>query len=407
MTQPTPASVGHAPTLFACFLHFDLSFMLWVLMGALGVYIARDLGLTAAEKGVLVAVPLLSGALLRIPIGMLADRLGAKRIATGLLLSLFAPLALAFQLDAQRPSLLLVGALLGLGGASFAVALPLASRWYPADRQGLVMGIAAAGNSGTIVSNLVAPRIAEALGWRAVFGLALLPLMLISLAFMALAKESPGPRTCANPLRILGSPDLGWLSVFYSITFGGYVGLSSFLPLFLVDQYEISPLMAGNLTAGAALIGSCSRPVGGYLADKVGGAGLLFALFISISLAYGLAAQRPPLLVMLGVGAVVMLCLGLGNGAVFQIVPQRFPDRIGAATGVIGAVGGIGGFFLPSLLGSVKALTGSFGPAFAILSVLAFSAAVGLGTLILSRSAWKKSALGAASIMTRARNDSL
>src|SRR6185436_9092137 len=154
MTTPPPAR-GHLPTLIACFLHFDLSFMLWVLLGALGVFVAEDLGLSAAEKGLVVALPLLTGSLLRIPVGFASDRFGGKRVALCLLALVGLALVVAWR---------------GAGGASFAVALPLASRWYPPERQGLVMGIAAAGNSGTVLTNLIAPALATVVGWRGVFG---------------------------------------------------------------------------------------------------------------------------------------------------------------------------------------------------------------------------------------------
>src|SRR5688500_5195301 len=188
---------GHLPTLIACFLHFDLSFMLWVLLGALGIFIAESVGLTPMEKGLVVAVPLLSGSLLRVPAGMLSDRLGAKRVGIALLALLYVPLIVGWTAGDTLPSLLLIGLLLGTAGASFAVALPLASRWYPPEKQGLAMGVAAAGNSGTVIANLLAPRLAEAVGWHNVLGLAMLPLALVLVAFALLAKDSP--KGAANP----------------------------------------------------------------------------------------------------------------------------------------------------------------------------------------------------------------
>ena len=223
---------GHLPTLVACFLHFDLSFMLWVLLGALGVFVADDLGLSAAQKGFLVALPLLTGSLLRIPVGFASDRLGGKRVALGLLALIGLALTVAWQWADAAGSLAVAALLLGAGGASFAVALPLASRWYPPDRQGLVMGIAAAGNSGTVITNLVAPPLAAFIGWRGVFGAALVPLALVAGAFVAMARESPQrtPAPVAETWRALRDSDLWWFCLFYAVTFGGYVGLSTFLP---------------------------------------------------------------------------------------------------------------------------------------------------------------------------------
>src|SRR5688500_7721232 len=197
IVNDAPTTKGHLPTLLASFLHFDLSFMLWVLLGALGIFIAQDLKLSPAEKGMMVAIPILSGSLLRVPIGLLSDRYGGKRVGVAMLAFLFLPLLLGWQLGDSLPSLLAVGLMLGTAGASFAVALPLASRWYPPQRQGLVMGIAAAGNSGTVIANLLAPRLAEAVGWHNVLGLAMLPLALVLVAFALLAKDSP--KGAANP----------------------------------------------------------------------------------------------------------------------------------------------------------------------------------------------------------------
>ncbi|MEK7814995.1 MAG: MFS transporter, partial [Chloroflexota bacterium] len=228
MTQVAAAPLkGHLPTLFASFLHFDVSFMLWVLLGALGIYIAESLGLSPAEKGLLVATPILTGSLTRIPVGLLSDRFGAKRVGAALLAFLFVPLALAWQTGDSLSQLLAVGLLLGVAGSSFAVALPLASRWYPPERQGLVMGIAAAGNSGTVIANLLAPRLAQVVGWHNVLGLAMMPLALVLAAFLLMAKErprAPGERPASLDRSVLRNPDLWWFCLLYSVTFGGYVG---------------------------------------------------------------------------------------------------------------------------------------------------------------------------------------
>jgi NNP family nitrate/nitrite transporter-like MFS transporter len=384
MTQVVAAPLkGHTPTLLASFLHFDLSFMLWVLLGALGIYIAESLGLSPAEKGLLVATPILTGSLTRIPAGLLSDRFGAKRVGAVLLAFLFIPLTLAWQAGDSLSQLLAVGLLLGVAGSSFAVALPLASRWYPPERQGLVMGIAAAGNSGTVIANLLAPRLSEVVGWHNVLGLAMMPLALVLAAFLLMAKESPrapGARPAGLDRSVLRTPDLWWFCLLYSVTFGGYVGWSSFLPILLRDEYGISPVMAGYLTAVAALAGSVVRPLGGYLADRFGGVPMLLVLLPAIGVIYLAAAHLPALGMMAGLMVAGMACLGMGNGAVFQLVPQRFNQGLGLATGVVGAAGGLGGFLLPNLLGTVRQTSGSFGPGFV---VLAGMAALALAVLVL------------------------
>ncbi|HEX2173489.1 MAG TPA: MFS transporter [Dehalococcoidia bacterium] len=386
------APSGHLPTLIASFLHFDLSFMLWVLLGALGIYIGESLGLDAAQKGFLVAVPILSGSLLRIPLGLLSDRIGGKSVGLAMLLFLCLPLTLGWRLGTSLPALVAVGLMLGTAGASFAVALPLASRWYSARRQGLVMGIAAAGNSGTVLANLFAPRLADLVGWQNVLGLALVPLLLVVIAFGLLAQDSPD-RPRGQPVRhylqVVKQADLWWFCLLYSVTFGGYVGLSSFLPIFFRDQYQVDPLTAGFLTALGAFVGSGVRPLGGYLADRFGGVQMLTVLVCGIGTAYGLASRLPPLEVMAVIVVGGMACLGMGNGAVFQLVPQRFRREIGLATGVVGALGGLGGFFLPTWLGVIRQGSGSYALGFVALAIGAFVALIVLRVLVAGQAGWR------------------
>lgn len=392
MTTPEPR--GHTPTLAACFLHFDVSFMLWVLLGALGVYIAEGLGLGPSQKALVVAIPILSGSLLRVPLGLLSDRFGGKRVGTIMQAFLYGPLVLGWLAGDTLTDLIAIGALLGVAGASFAVALPLASRWYPPEKQGLAMGIAAAGNSGTVVTNLVAPRLAASIGWHGVMAVAMIPLTIALIVFVLIAKESPrrGPApSTAMYLRALRERDLWSFCALYAVTFGGYVGLGSFLPLMLRDQYHVTPVTAGMLTALVAFVGSLSRPAGGILADRVGGANLLSVLLAGIAVAYATCAMLPGLPVITAVLGVLMLCLGLGNGAVFQMVPQRFAREIGLVTGVVGAIGGIGGFILPNVLGQARAATGSFAPGFVTLATIAAGAALLLRVLMASQIGWRGS----------------
>ncbi len=364
---------GHWPTLACSFLYFDISFMVWVLLGALGNALAASFGLTPGQKGLMVALPLLGGAFMRLVLGLLTDRIGARR--TGLLgLSVtILPLLLGWLWVERFDQLLVVGLLLGVAGASFAAALPLASRWYPPHLQGLVLGIAGAGNSGTAVATFFGPRLAASLGWHAVFGLALIPVVITLVLFALFARDSPTqppPRPLADYARVLRRPDTWWFCLFYSITFGGFVGLASFLNIFFRDQYGLSPVAAGNFATLCVIAGSFIRPVGGYLADRLGGVRMLMMLYVAIAaLLVGLATAPG-----LAVGTVllfsVMACLGMGNGSVFQLVPQRFSAEIGVVTGIVGAAGGLGGFLLPMGLGSLKGLTGSFAGGF-----LAFAAA--------------------------------
>lgn len=358
------ARSGHPPTLLMAFVYFDISFMVWMLIGVLGVSIAQDLGLTASQQGLLVAIPILGGSLVRIPLGILVDRIGPKR--TGILgqLLVMMPLAWAWLCGRSLHELLAVGLFLGIAGGSFAVALPLASRWYPPQHQGLAMGIVGAGNSGTVLAALLVPRLAEHVGWHGVFGWTLIPVVTTLLCYSLVVKESPSqpaPKPLRDYLGLCRERDIWWFCLFYSFTFGGFVGLASVLVVFFHDQYGLAQVMAGNVTALCVIAGSFLRPVGGYLADRFGGTRMLSVLFACASVGLMAVGTLPPLWLVTTLLFFVMAVLGIGNGSVFQLVPQRFRQEIGVATGVVGAAGGLGGFLLPVFVGVLKDLTGSYG----------------------------------------------
>ncbi|HLZ53573.1 MAG TPA: nitrate/nitrite transporter, partial [Verrucomicrobiae bacterium] len=352
---------GHLPTLFSAFLYFDVSFMIWVMLGALGNYVASDLNLNPAQKGMMTAIPLLGGSILRLLFGQLTDRIGPRRTGCLGLAATLLPLLAGWLWANSLDRVYCVGLLLGVAGASFAAALPLASRWYPAEHQGLAMGIAGAGNSGTVFATFFAPRLAEAWGWHAVFGLAILPLLVAAVVFVSLAREAPGTvkkNNSAEFLAVLKERDTYLFSLFYAVTFGGFVGLASFLSILLHDQYGVSKVTAGDLTTLCVLAGSFFRPVGGLLADRLGGIRVLVILYGVVSLLALGVAQLPALWLATILLFLLMACLGIGNGSVFQLVPQRFGQHVGVATGILGAAGGLGGFFLPTLVGSLKQITG-------------------------------------------------
>jgi len=391
---------GHWPTLLAAFLYFDISFMAWVALGPLMVYIARNMNLAVNEKFTLVAIPVLAGALLRVPMGILADSIGAKR--TGIIAQIVVMAATAGVWYFGLPNKLAVqlfGVVLGIGGASFAVALPQASRWYPPQYQGIVMGIAGAGNMGVVLDTLLAPSIAEHYGWQAVFGVLLFPMALVLFYYIVAAKDAPGER---KPISLksygllLRDSDSRWFMFFYFITFGGFVGLANALPLYFSVQYHVSGVAAGLLVALIVAFGSGFRPVGGFIADRIGGIRSLSILFGIVVVAYLVIAFMPegptaptaagwsfvdlPRIAWISVllFSVGVLALGMGNGAVFQLIPLRFRQEIGLMTGLVGCAGGIGGYFLAQTLGAAKGLTGGFGAGFLFFGVLALLGFVGL-----------------------------
>ena len=383
--------VGDPKTLFAAFLYFDFSFMVWVLLGPLGVAIAKSFHLDPAQKGFMVAVPLLAGAALRLVNGVLVDHIGPRRTGIISQLIVLAGLGLAWFLGLHSYSQVLALAVsLGVAGASFAVALPLASRWYPAEQQGLALGIAGAGNSGTALSALFAPMLARSLGWNNVIGLACLPLLLALVVYLALAKDAPGkpaPKRFSQYLDVLKVGDSWWLMFLYSITFGGFSGLASSLTIYFNAEYRIDAVTAGVFTAACVFAGSLVRPVGGAIADRIGGVRTLMGVFVLAAGGLAVASLHlPTVWTALAVILAAMMALGAGNGAVFQLAPQRFPREIGVVTGLVGAMGGVGGFYLASTLGLSKQITGAYQTGFLGFAALALVALVALLAL---KSGWR------------------
>ena len=395
---------GHPPTLFAAFLYFDLAFMVWVILGPLGVQIATDLGLSAAQKGLMVATPVLSGAVLRIVMGLLVDHLKPKLAGAIGQVVVIVALFTAWMFGVRSyEQVLLLGVFLGVAGASFAVALPLASRWYPPEHQGTALGIAGAGNSGTVLAALFAPGLALAFGWQNVFGLALIPLVPVFIFYLVVARDSPDcppPKPFAEYLKVLRDRDAWWFMFFYSVTFGGFVGLASSLTIYFNTQYGLSAVVAGYFTAACVFAGSMFRPIGGQIADRIGGIRSLSVMYVVAAVFLFIVSFGPSTdwLALAGfVGA--MLALGMGNGAVFQLVPQRFRKEIGVMTGMVGMAGGVGGFYLASSLGFSKQMTGSYQTGFLIFAGLAIVALVGL-TVVKTRwrTTWGSAAMTTAKI---------
>ncbi|WP_018410868.1 nitrate/nitrite transporter [Methyloversatilis thermotolerans] len=374
---------GHAPTLFAAFLYFDLAFMVWVLLGPLGVQIAQDLQLTHAQKGFMVAVPVLAGAVLRLFMGVLVDHLQPKKAGAIGQIIVIAALFAAWQFGIHSyDQALLLGCFLGFAGAAFAVALPLASRWYPPEHQGTALGIAGAGNSGTALAALFAPGLAAAFGWTQVFGLALIPLVAVFVLYLLVARdapECPPPKTLSEYLKVLQDRDAWWFMFFYSVTFGGFVGLASSLTIYFNTQYGLDAKVAGYFTAACVFAGSLVRPVGGNLADRIGGIRTLSCMYILAAVFLFVASFGLPQAWMAVIAFVAaMLALGMGNGAVFQLVPQRFRREIGVMTGLVGMAGGVGGFYLASSLGWSREVSGSYQAGFVVFALLAVAALIGL-----------------------------
>jgi NNP family nitrate/nitrite transporter-like MFS transporter len=373
---------GHWPTLLTSFLYFDVSFMVWTILGALGAQIGTTLGLTPQQKGLMVAVPYLSGAVIRIALGLLVDRIGAKRTGIIAQLVVIAGMTVAWLAGLHSFSQTIVlGLVLGVAGASFAVALPQAGRWYPPQMQGLVMGLAGAGNIGVVIDALLAPRLAVAFGWPSVFGLALIPLVLVLIVYAIFSKEAPvevKQKKLADYGRLLAQKDAHWFCFFYTVSFGGFSGLAGSLVIYFTSEFGLTPVQAGGMAALCSGIGAFSRPFGGALADRLGGIRALTVFYLLAALALAGAAFAGSLPLCTAAFFVASGAFGMANGSVFQLLPQRFAKDIGVMTGLVGCGGGLGGFLLASSLGYSKGLTGGYQAGLLAFAALAVVALVGL-----------------------------
>lgn len=372
---------GHFPTLLSSFLYFDYSFMVWTLLGVLGAQIATSLNLSAQQKYFMVSVPVLAGGLLRVVLGLAVDRFGAKTTGIIAQLIVISGLALAWQFGLKAfPAALMLGCVLGFAGASFAVALPQAGRWYPPQMQGLVMGIAGAGNIGVVIDALLAPRLAAAYGWQTVFGLALIPAVFVLGVYILISKEPPAlsaPRKIGDYIRLFSTSDMHWFCFLYTVTFGGFVGLAYSLGMYFKDRFGVTPQEAGDLVALCTGAGSLCRPLGGSLADRIGGIKTLYVYYATAGAALVAGALINTLALDTLMFVIACAAFGMGNGSVFQLLPQRFGKEIGLITGLVGCGGGLGGFLLANLIGQSKQHTGNYLAgllSFAVLCILAMTA---------------------------------
>ena len=397
---------GHFPTLFMAFLYFDMSFMVWTMLGPLSTEISEALAkhgfmITAGQKATLLSLPILSGAILRILLGFLVDKIGAKMTALISQAIVIAALALAYmQGDNITYNQLLIVALgLGFAGASFAVALPQAGQWYPPKLQGVVLGIAGAGNIGVVLDFIFAPKIAQYWGWNSVFGFGAVAAIIVWIAYLFLAKDAPAdvytprPKKVSDYLKLLGDKDTWWFNLFYAVSFGGFVGFAGYMKVYLMNVYQadmnsfgLSVLGEPNVKAVAGYFGALTifagavlRPVGGNIADKIGGVKSLYIFFGAVAaLAVVIAVIKLPFWLAIVVLFLIMANLGMANGAVFQLVPQRFGKDIGIMTGIIGAAGGLGGTALIKTLGWSKGAFDGYMAGFLIFAAVVLVAIAGI-----------------------------
>jgi NNP family nitrate/nitrite transporter-like MFS transporter len=397
---------GHAPTLFMAFLYFDMSFMVWTMLGPLASEIAEALALggrilTEGEIATLVSLPILSGAILRIVLGFGVDKLGAKTTALISQMIVILSLLTAFLMGERitYEALLVVALGLGFAGAAFAVALPQAGQWYPPKLQGVVLGIAGAGNIGVVIDFIFAPKIAELWGWHSVFGVGAAMAIIVFIAYLFIAKNAPAdvytsrPKKVKDYIKLMGDKDTWWFSLFYAISFGGFVGFAGYMKVYLMNTYQADmsafgieyfneenvKVIAGYFGALCIFAGAILRPVGGNIADKVGGVKALYFFYGAVVILVTLTATvELPFYIAILVLFLIMANLGMANGSVFQLVPQRFGKDIGIMTGLVGCAGGLGGTALIKTLGWSKETFGGYTEGFLIFAVVVVIAILGL-----------------------------
>lgn len=385
---------GHLPTLLTALLYFDFCFAVWVLNGAMAPFISQEFGLDPAQKGFMVSVPVIAGALMRFPLGVLSQYIGRKRAAMLEMGIITLCLASGYLLVRTYAAVIAMGVALGVAGASFGVALSLGSGSYPARYKGLAMGIAGAGNSGSVLALLFAPPLAKEYGWRAVYGLSVLPMLaaLVLLAIFAKEPEDREDKKLSDYLKILVDRDAWVFNLVYSVTFGGFIGLTSFLPTLFHDHYGIPKESVGKYSALIVIIASILRVAGGWLADRIGGLRMLYGIGGIIAASIAFAALLPPNpWVMVAVLVISFAAMGAGNGAVFQLVPLRFRGSTAVAGSLIGEIGALAGGLLPNAMGLGKKYTGSFAPGFLV--IVALTAASLLALLFVAPS-WTRSWIG-------------
>jgi NNP family nitrate/nitrite transporter-like MFS transporter len=387
---------GHAPTLFAAFLYFGFSCCTWVLNGAMAPFISDTFHLSPAQKGLMLSVPIIAGALFRFPLGVLSQYIGRKR-ATLVEMSLISiAMLLGFFFVRSFDALLAMGVLLGVAGASFGVAMSLGSGSFPPQHKGLAMGIVGAGNVGTAVAVLIAPPLAQWLGWQTVYAVAAIAMVVPMSAVIFFAREPADVDAHAGlraQLACLVERD-GWaFSLVYAITFGGFIGFISFLPSYYHDQFGVAKVQAGQLTMLAAFMGAAMRIVGGWLADRFGGVNTLTLVLVSVAVGLaccGLATGSLATTTVLFIAC--FAALGAGNGAVYQLVPLRWPLTTAVAGSMIGELGALGGGLVPSVMGMGRQYLGTYAWGFA------FFAACAVGALLVLRAlqaGWTSSWVGA------------
>lgn len=355
-----------------------INFWAWTLLSPLGVKYAAELSLDPAKLSLLLAVPVIIGSLGRIVLGMLTDRFGGRIMFSVVCLLTSLPV-IGLTLVNDFSQLLLVAAFLGLGGAIFAVGIPFISPWFSPAKRGLILGIYSAGNIGTALSAFATPRLEGLIGRDPTFLLVSGLLITIGTVFAIYGRNSPewkpdkGSST-AKLIEAVRQP-LTWdLAIVYAVSFGAFVAFRVYLPVLLKVAYGLTLTDAASRAAGFVLLATIARPIGGFLSDKIGGKYIVQLCLLMIIFLASFVAFQPTLSHQTTVAYLLLaFILGCCNGAVFALVGRRAkPTSMGSVTGIIGAVGGLGGFLPPLVLGLTFQKTGSYAIALMMLAIISF-----------------------------------
>jgi MFS transporter, NNP family, nitrate/nitrite transporter len=351
------------------------SFIVWNVFSPIASQLEVLFQLSTIQKSILIATPVLLGSIMRVPMGIYTDRYGGRRVFVITMLGLILPLL--YTAGATSFTSLLLGALmLGMAGTAFSISLTYVSGWYPPEKQGLILGLAGLGNLGVAIASYLIPLAFAQFGLEYVlYGLCVL-MLVMSAIFWICTKDVPAnpgsKKTFKAALRVLRFKSTWYLCVFYFLTFGGFVAFSVYLPTFLKELFELNATEAGLKTAGFVVLATLVRPFGGYLADRLGSYIILATVFAGITATALLVAFSLDDFTLFSIGVLtVSILLGIGNGAVFKMVPEVGNGNTGAVTGIVGAAGGVGGFFPPILLGFVKSYTDTYTLGFILLALFA------------------------------------
>jgi NNP family nitrate/nitrite transporter-like MFS transporter len=370
--QSNPRALGLATAAFA------VCFFAWAMLGPLGPTLQKQLDLSEFQLAVAVAIPVELGSVMRIAVGILTERYGGRRVFTALMAYSVIPLVLLANFHDSFTAVVIFGFLLGVTGASFAVGVPFVNRWYAKERQGFALGLYGMGMGGTVLTALTAPKIAKHWSLATPFWVAAALMAVMTVVFWLFARDAPvsEPRPKVSfgaPIRVFRGEPRAWaLTLFYFLSFGGFVAMFLYLPKLLTGVHELTKTDAGYRAAGFALLAVIARPIGGWISDRIGAERVLRISFSATALLAVMLAVSYKHMVPLTIACLTMaVALGLGTGAVFKLVAAWFPKDVGAVTGVVGAAGGLGGFFPPLIMALVKSLWGSYVVGFLALAAVA------------------------------------